>query len=984
MGDFLTAVTSRAEKDGDGALTAVRTIKSKQAPEAAKDKIIPSPKLDRIDVTTPQQALHVLRSQPDITALLATLRKLSSTTFPDFHLAAPGPLQAQIVNSIVSDIVPAFWSTFDRNERLLLVRCLRNTTGINGLLARLRTSSGSSGIEKGKARPQHAYTVEVVSQVLDGHLLVRDVLLDLHNAVPDRTRHDVALKELVTLLGSGKVISLIAQAEDAAQPSVGGSAGHNSWLARGSSYATWLGSNIASLFHQTHDNSGETYEQLMRHGGQLLAKSLTLGYPSALAEGLVSEAVPQGEKTLGDILPHMPSYAKKQLLEHILRWLSELCPTGYMHLQAKDDVPELAALIATLVRSEHASPTQHLRQICSDSMLVLSLSHPVRRACIAVVAQVDSEKLQSLLESLMGTFSNRVFIDHSPTLQQDSIAQMLLLTAGYLHRASPITALMVARSTGHMQGTSNRLNASNQRARWLGMVVATAISGLVDREGSRMSFGIDEVKTDEALWYLSLVTVKDHEGELSAFEAILARQEKAIKVTRRAYHNEAKALPMLNGKPVYGPPRPPTPVQTEVIGEKVTELLDEISDDDDDDLKPYGKPDSDPEDSDEDATLVNRNKPRPPVYIRDLMSMIRDDKTPDRFQLGMKHAASLIRRKANFGKEVKDHAEEIMGLLCNLQDPFDTEQFEELKLQAMIAVLLSDVETMGPWLSTHAFVEGYSIAQRCIILSTIGLGGRELAGFTGEDELNPVLRNAERPNKRLAARQLHTASANMKMLETATKKIEDDLMQPLALQAADHTTAHLNAVKVRTFSSRMAVERTKRKPAPNQLAKIFASSFFFPLVNRYLQDIAAYGSRSVFSSAPVVLVTFLRTLALLVHASGPATPNLQELSVEFWDLLLSLRVQAAGDITVLEAVLFATLTLLDVTSTQQQRMLIQDEAKRVAEMQQWVGVVFERAGGGEMISGDSQEESKIRTLAAGVMVKIGDMIAEQEKAMYGG
>ncbi|KAK5721122.1 telomere binding protein [Elasticomyces elasticus] len=963
MGDFLTAVTSRTEKDGDGALTVVRTTKSKQASDGAEDKIIPSSKPERIDVTTPQEALRVLRSQPGTTVLLATLH---------FHLAAPGPLQAQIVNSIVSDIVPAFWPTFDRNDRLLLIRCLRNTTGINGLLAKLRTSSGSSGIEKGKARPQHAYTIEVISQVLDGHLLVRDVLLDLHNAVPDRTRHYVARKELVTLLGSGKVISIIAQAEDAVQPSVGGSAGPNSWLARGSSYATWLGSNIASLFHQTHDNSGETYEQLMSYSGQLLAKSLTLGYASALAKGLVAEAVPQGEKTLGNILPHVPRHAKKQLLEHILRWLSELCPT----VQAKDDVPALAALIATLVRSEHASPTQHLREICSDSMLVLSLSHPVRRACIAVVAGVESEELQSLLESLMGTFSNRVFIDHSPTLQQDSIAQMLLLTAGCLHRASPMTAPMVARSTGHMQGTSNRLNASNQRARWLGMIVATAISGLVDREGSRMNFGIDELKTDEALWYFDLVTAEDPEGELSAFEAILARQEKAIKPTRKARHTETKALPLLNGKPVYGPPRPPTPVQTEVIGEKVTELLDEMSDDEDDDLKPYGKPDSDPEDSDEDATLVNRNKPRPPVYIRDLMSMIRDDKTPDRFQLGMKHAASLIRRKANFGKEVKDHAEEIMGLLCNLQDPFDTEQFEELKLQAMIAVLLSDVEVMGPWLSTHAFAEGYSIAQRCIILSTVGLGGRELAGLKGEDELNPVLRNAERPNKRLAARQLHATFAGMKMLETASRKIEDDLMQPLALQAADHTTAHLNAVKVRTFSSRMDVERTKRKPTPNQLAKVFARSFFLPLTNRYQHEVAAYGSRSVFASAPVVLTTFLRTLALLVHASGTATPDLQSLTAELWDLLLSLRVQAAGDISILEAVLFATLTVLEVNTAHQ----LSETARQIIEMQQWVQIVFDRAGGGDMVTEGNAEEAKIRTLAAGVLVKIGDWVAEQEKA----
>ncbi|TKA73177.1 hypothetical protein B0A55_07394 [Friedmanniomyces simplex] len=370
------------------------------------------------------------------------------------------------------------------------------------------------------------------------------------------------------------------------------------------------------------------------------------------------------------------------------------------------------------------------------------------------------------------------------------------------------------------------------------------------------------------------------------------------------------------------------------------------------------------------------------------MSTLRDDKTPDRFQLGMKHAAPLIRRKANFGREVKDHAEELMGALCNLQDPFDTEQFEELKLQAMVAILLSDVDAMGPWLSTHAFVEGYSIAQRCIMLSALGLGGRELAGFKDEDDLNPALPNTEFPSKRLPAR-LHATYTNAApnkvsmRLNSTSKKIQDQLIQPLALQAADHSTARLNAVKVRTFSSRMAVERTKRKPAPNQLAKSFARSFFFPLANRYQQELAAYGSSSVFASAPVVLVTFLKTLALLFHASGPATVGLPELTMEFWDLLLSLRVQAAGDIAVLGAVLFAALTVLDVNTADQRRLLAQEEAKRVVEIQQWVQVVFERAGGGEMVSGGSEEEAKIRTLAAGVLVKIGEMVEEYQKGMFG-
>ena len=75
--------------------------------------------------------------------------------------------------------------------------------------------------------------------------------------------------------------------------------------------------------------------------------------------------------------------------------------------------------------------------------------------------------------------------------------------------------------------------------------------------------------------------------------------------------------------------------------------------------------------------------------------------------------------------------------------------------------------------------------------------------------------------------------------------------------------------------------------------------------------------------------------------------------------------------------------MLDVNTADQKRSLAQEEGKRMVEMQQWVQVVFERAGGGELISGGSQEEAKIRTLAAGVLVKIGEMVEQYQKAMFG-
>jgi telomere length regulation protein len=128
--------------------------------------------------------------------------------------------------------------------------------------------------------------------------------------------------------------------------------------------------------------------------------------------------------------------------------------------------------------------------------------------------------------------------------------------------------------------------------------------------------------------------------------------------------------------------------------------------------------------------------------------------------------------------------------LCNLQDPFQTENFDELKLQALIATVLSDVGVMAPWMSRQVFAGDYSLSQRCIMLSALGLAGRELAGFKNEDSLNPAPApdSTSFPTKRLPS-HLHAvynpSDMSVKRLHAAGQSLEHKLIQPLALSAAD-------------------------------------------------------------------------------------------------------------------------------------------------------------------------------------------------------
>lgn len=54
----------------------------------------------------------------------------------------------------------------------------------------------------------------------------------------------------------------------------------------------------------------------------------------------------------------------------------------------------------------------------------------------------------------------------------------------------------------------------------------------------------------------------------------------------------------------------------------------------------------------------------------------------------------------------------------------------------------------------------------------------------------------------------------------------------MAAEAADKVTGP-NILKVRTFSSRIEVEKRRVKPAENRLGRVVAEAFFFPLTGRW-------------------------------------------------------------------------------------------------------------------------------------------------------
>ncbi|KAI9828662.1 MAG: telomere binding protein [Thelocarpon impressellum] len=501
------------------------------------------------------------------------------------------------------------------------------------------------------------------------------------------------------------------------------------------------------------------------------------------------------------------------------------------------------------------------------------------------------------------------------------------------------------------------------------MIVGRAISELIDKPENKMVFGGEEMDNIEARWYLSLTKANDRIGHLRDLKKHPSSASKPqpvkIEPASQAKPNEHKK-------------------ETKVIS--IEEVVDDGNDSEDDEFVPYEKPDSDEEDEEEDATLVSREKATAPVYVRDLINGLRDADNYERQRLALSGAASLIRRKANFGMELTEHAEELATILTGLHDKYDMENFQEHRLQAMIALLVAQPLEMGQWYSKTFFDGDYSIGQRTSVLNALGMGARELAGYAAEDGAltgaTTLLQGpaGSFPSKKLPPR-LHALFADNQPtgVDALATRLEKTMLNPMAIEAADKLSGP-NALKVRTFSSRMAVEAKRPPPKANALSKIVAPAFFFPLTGRWFVHVQAFGASTPHSS-PHLLSMYLKTLALILHASGPSTTSLPQITSELWDLLLALRSHptTSSDPLVLEALLFTLLTLLNAhTDTESgKRRLAESHARELVETREWTEQVFENA------SGQGEEGERVRMLAAGVLVRVREVVEKWQRLMVG-
>ncbi|RKL33668.1 hypothetical protein BFJ72_g9892 [Fusarium proliferatum] len=875
------------------------------------------------DKSTADEIIDALKSQPDYDTLISILDFLNNpkSASSNFSFSTPSPKSASIIHLLVSEIASNYWT-------LLLEGDIEDDT-------------------KGKTElPRDADLFLGCLRSLTG---LNAVITQLRVLIQESRLGGKEERRADLSINTGILLSILSSILGSAQ-----------------SISTIWSTSIKGI------SSVAMQRVQCQKLVSILSNSQIVSIAAEALEVMGRDKVDDGVHWIADGLKYSTWMGNA-----IVSWVhSSPEPDGmaFAYTHPDDKVSAVAGLLMEVALNDETKRDVLISWCASSSGAGVGDGVGIRRAVVAALAR-DREAITTVLEKSIAQFGDELYIRHSAMLQQDAHTQILLLAAGYVHRVSPMKLTLLMRLGTYMNTISNRIGSTQPRAQFLGLVVGESLSALIDDKKQRLDFKMEQTETEEAQQLKNLTKVSDPVGPIDpilfdhAIETV--PQKRKPSTPSEALQKKAKQ----KKKPVVSEPKPKA-------------IIEEIeSSEEDDDLAPYSK-DSDPEDSNDDATLVQRNKPKPPVYIRDLISYFRDSESYDKQLLSLQTAPILIRRKANYGTEVSFHADELAGLLVGIQDKFEIENFDDLRLHSMLALVVSQPKTMAPWFARTFFEGDYSLHQRTSILVTLGLSARELAGF----EVSQYQSAAAFPSKRLPEKmeQLYIGSGNdsssllssqlkalpSTALENISQSLTSSFLAPLAAEAADANTGP-DILKLQSFTARYkskSSSKPRMRAIPNTTAALLATSFFSPLTAHF--QVALRSAKPIILNH-ALLALYLQTLGVVVHAAGPSTLSLPQLTAELWDLLLGVRVHVFGDLGAMKGWLVAMASLLEVNGGDMRR-LCETQGREVIETREWVAMVFEKTRGE-----DGGEENEVKMLAAGVLIRLGEAIERYQALLMG-
>ena len=243
------------------------------------------------DLKSAEGIREALRSQPSLEILAKCLQWLAHTSSraSEFNIKVPSAQAAPIVFLLANDILANFWPVLkespvveDSNPRANFLICLRSLAGIGILTTRLGilTQALKDGVktkptlDKRSSESVHASeTIDFLQALLEEDRFIYNVWQDVEQLIAKPIQRELAWKELVTWLSSGRLVTIAAEASAVNTPAPLVEK-EGQWVADGSRYVKWLGRNIMTTALKLGSKDPAQTKKL----AELLKKSLSLGY----------------------------------------------------------------------------------------------------------------------------------------------------------------------------------------------------------------------------------------------------------------------------------------------------------------------------------------------------------------------------------------------------------------------------------------------------------------------------------------------------------------------------------------------------------------------------------------------------------------------------------------------------------------------------------------------------------------------------------
>lgn len=508
--------------------------------------------------------------------------------------------------------------------------------------------------------------------------------------------------------------------------------------------------------------------------------------------------------------------------------------------------------------------SQFLDSMVWDELLIESIISKCN-CSINLLMALLIEDTETMVPFVLRSWSNKSLMEKEPITKQEFRTHFL---ACLISQLSPEKLKGLLKDPSFLNAVSNRLLSQSSRIKSLGIVFADELSR---RAGEKAIFsvdvadeiGISDLRIEKLLILLSLEEAWD-----------VIRDPKVIEDVDMA--TDVQEL------------------QSRLKPMKISQSSIEESTDDEDD-----------------PSIASSAKKVPkPLYIRDLLAYLlvdtKDSQAYEKRKIALQTAPYLFRQKSGFGSDIQFYAEDLMKHLAALSNFYEEDDFETQKLNAMIALVVS--EPSATVCVCNLLLTGdYSLQQRICLLSTLALSARELRGFLRDDTLDNLPKFASK----MLPEKLHRLYLS---LDSEYGRIERSIQDLAMAEPAEKAKDQLAGGKILRISSKLtkSKENTELVVSKDQLkyfGSIVGKRFFYPLIAVWYES----GGISVGHYTPILIGHFIRSISLILHSAYPVAADITDMAKEYLDLVVPILQNLAEDqLQITESIVTGLMVVLDV------------------------------------------------------------------------